>query len=149
MKTKLIALAGASAILGLSACATLEEEAVDLATKTYHATLTGAAEVGGGDPDGRAMAEISISDTFDQVCYDVKDISGIGEVTAAHIHFAPAGANGPPVFTLTKSNEGKWQGCKSGAEWTQNRLNGNPEAFYVNLHTGEFPGGAIRGQLHD
>ncbi|PHR12451.1 MAG: hypothetical protein COA41_19295 [Sphingopyxis sp.] len=27
------------------------------------------------------------------------------------------------------------------------RIQGDPSAFYVNVHTAEYPGGAIRGQL--
>lgn len=149
MKRGYLALAALVATGALGACATLEEEAVDATSDTYNATLTGAAEVGGGDPDGYGRAEVSISDAFDQVCWEVKDVRNISPVTAAHIHYGKAGVNGPPVFTLTKSNEGNWQGCKSGAEWTQNRLQGNPQDFYVNLHTADYPNGAIRGQLAD
>lgn len=142
-------IAGATATIALAGCATLEEETVDATSDTYRATLTGAAEVGEGDPDGYGRAEISVSDAFDQVCWEIKDVRGIGPVTAAHIHIGAAGTNGPPVFTLTKSNEGQWKGCKDGSEWTENRLQGNPEDFYVNLHTAEYPAGAIRGQLTD
>ena len=149
MHKSIIALTGAAAVISLSACATIEEEVVDATSDTYKAMLTGAAEVGGGDMDGSAEAEISVSDAFDQVCWEVKDVRGIGPVTAAHIHYGRAGTNGPPVFTLTQSNEGRWQGCRDGAEWTENRLQGNPADFYVNLHTAEYPAGAIRGQLTD
>jgi hypothetical protein len=137
------------AILALGACATLEEELVDATSDTYRATLTGANEVGPGDPDGYGEAEISVSDSFDQVCWEIKNVRGIGPVTAAHIHAGRAGVNGPPVFTLTQSSEGRWQGCKNGSEWTENRLQGNPADFYVNVHTAEFPNGAIRGQLRE
>lgn len=139
-----IGLAGALAIAG---CATLEEAAADALNTTYRANLTGAQEVGGGDPDGSGNAEITIEDNFDQVCWSISDIRGIGPVTAAHIHVGARGVNGPPVFTLRKSNEGTWKGCSEGAEWTQNRIEGNPENFYVNVHTAEYPNGAIRGQL--
>jgi hypothetical protein len=139
-----LALAGAAAIAG---CATIEEEAVDATSDTYNATLTGANEVGGGDPNGFGRAEISISDGFDQICWEIKDVTGIDPPTAAHIHAGRAGVNGPPVFTLTRSNEGRWQGCKDGAEWTENRIQGNPQDFYVNVHNATYPNGAIRGQL--
>lgn len=141
-----IALALASAT-ALASCATLEEGAAEALNTTYRANLTGAQEVGGGDPDGSAQAEVTIADNFDQVCWSVHDVRNIGPVTAAHIHVGARGVNGPPVFTLTKSNEGSWKGCSEGAEWKQDRIQGNPEAFYVNLHTAEYPNGAIRGQL--
>ncbi len=149
MKKSYLAIMAIVSTATLGACATLEEEAIDATSDTYNANLTGAAEVGGGDPDGSGMAEISISDAFGQVCYEIKDVRNIGEVTAAHIHYGRAGTNGPPVLTLTKSNEGTWQGCKDGKEWTENRLQGNPQDFYVNLHTAAYPNGAIRGQLYD
>ncbi|MGX7896413.1 CHRD domain-containing protein [Tsuneonella sp. HG222] len=147
--TKIIALAAACGAIALAGCATLEEEAVDATSDTYNATLLGSNQVGGGDPDGYGKAEISISDAFGQVCYEIKDVRGIDTPTAAHIHFGKAGTNGPPVLALTQSNEGTWQGCKDGAEWTQNRLQGNPQDFYVNIHTAAYPAGAIRGQLVD
>ena len=136
-----------TAVLG--ACATVEEPVAEKTTTTYKASLTGAQEPGGGDPDGSASAEISISDNFDQVCWDVNDVRGIAPVTAAHIHRGAPGVNGPVVFTLKPANEGGWKGCAKGSEWTSDRIENNPGAFYVNLHNAEYPNGAIRGQLHN
>jgi hypothetical protein len=146
-RTHALAFAGLAGAIALAGCATLEEEAVDATSDTYNAVLTGANEPGGGDPDGAGRAEISVSDGFGQVCWEIKDVTGIDTPTAAHIHAGRAGVNGPVVFTLTKSNEGTWQGCKDAAEWTQNRLQGNPQDFYVNVHNAAYPDGAIRGQL--
>ncbi|OBX19241.1 hypothetical protein A9995_08970 [Erythrobacter sp. QSSC1-22B] len=140
----LATLVGSAALAG---CATLEETIAEETVDTYYATLTGAQEVGGGDPDGAGRAEISISDGFGQVCWDLNDISGIGPITAAHIHVGAAGTNGPPVFPLRPTNEGGYKGCTDGAEWTQDRIEDNPQAFYVNVHTAQYPNGAIRGQL--
>lgn len=143
----LTAVAGASLVL--AGCATVEEAAVEAVADTYHADLTGAKEVGGGDPDGSAKAEISVSDRLNQVCWDVKDVRNIGAVTGAHIHKGAVGVNGPVVVMLTKSNEGSWKGCADrGGEWTQDMIKANYSGFYVNLHTAEYPNGAIRGQLH-
>ncbi len=139
--------AGLTGAIALAGCATLEEAALSAVNTTYVANLTGAQEVGPGDPDGSARAEITIDDNFDQVCWSITDVRNISEVTAAHIHVGARGVNGPPVFTLRKSNEGTWKGCSKGAEWTQDRIEGNPERFYVNLHTADYPNGAIRGQL--
>ncbi len=144
---KIPLLATLTGFAALAGCATLEETFAEETASTYYATLTGAQEVGGGDPNGAGKAEITISDNFDQVCWDLNDISGIGPITAAHIHSGTAGNNGPPVFTLRPANEGGYKGCTDGAEWTQNRIQNNPQAFYVNVHTAEYPNGAIRGQL--
>ncbi|KLE34178.1 CHRD domain-containing protein [Aurantiacibacter luteus] len=145
-KFALLGTATAAAIV-LAGCATLEEEVVDATSVTYHARLMGSNEVGGGDPQGMGEAEISVSDALDQVCYEVKDVRGIGPITAAHIHQGAAGTNGSPVFTMRVSNEGELQGCDPAPEGLQNMLQANPGNFYVNVHTAEFPNGAIRGQL--
>lgn len=146
-RQRILTIASTAAALALAGCATLEEEAVDAVAHSYNATLTGAQEVGGGDPDGTGRAEITVADNLDQVCWELSGISNIATPTAAHIHQGAAGTNGPPVFTLTKSNEGRWQGCQSDSEWDQKALEANPAGFYVNVHNAEYPGGAIRGQL--
>jgi len=148
---KALVLGGAfAAITVLAGCATVEEAVVEATADTYHAELTGAQEPGGGDPDGLGKAEISVSDRLNQVCWDLKDISGIGPITAAHIHRGAPGVNGPPVVTLSKSNEGPWKGCADrGSEWTQDAIKRSFASFYVNVHTAEYPNGAIRGQLHE
>jgi hypothetical protein len=145
LQNLLLAGLGTAALAG---CATVEEKIAERAADTYRATLLGSEEVGGGDADGIGSAEISISDEFNQVCWDLNDIRGIGPITAAHIHRGVRGTNGPPVFSLRPANEGGYKGCASGSEWTQDRIEGNPSDFYVNVHTAEYPAGAIRGQLN-
>ncbi len=140
-------LCGAAALLALGGCATVEENVAQAVAETYRTSLSGSNEVGGGDPDGYGRAAITVSDEFEQICWDLDQIRGIGPITAAHIHHGAAGTNGPPVFTLHRSDEGRYQGCASGSEWTQHRIEGNPDMFYVNVHTAEYPAGAIRGQL--
>jgi len=149
MKAIPLILVSAAAGLALAGCATVEETVVEKTSKTFNVMLTGAQEPGGGDPDGAARAEISISDGLDQLCYDVNDVRGIGPVTAAHIHRGAAGVNGPPVITLKQANEGGFKGCTSKSEWREDAIEKNPSGYYVNLHTAEFPNGAIRGQLRD
>lgn len=148
-RVRLLALSAAASAIALAGCATVEEGIAEKTTTTYRASLTGAQEPGGGDPDGAGKAEVSISDNFGQICYDLNDIRGIGPITAAHIHRGAPGVNGPVVFTLKPANEGGYKGCSGGAEWTQDRIENNPDAFYVNVHTAEYPNGAIRGQLHN
>jgi hypothetical protein len=138
----------ASAI-ALAGCATVEEAVVEKTAKTYHATLTGANEPGGGDPDGYATAEVSVADKLDQICYDVNNVRNIEPITGAHIHRGAPGVNGPVVITLKPANEGGYKGCFNRSEWTQDSLESNPGGFYINLHTASYPNGAIRGQLHD
>ncbi|RYE01909.1 MAG: CHRD domain-containing protein [Sphingobacteriales bacterium] len=145
IKNKVIfALIPAIALVG---CATVEEAVVEQTSDTYRASLTGAQEPGGGDPDGMGRAEISVADRADQICYDVNGIRNIGPVTGAHIHRGAPGVNGPIVFTLKEANEGGFKGCSARTEWLEDRIEANPSAYYVNIHTAEYPNGAIRGQL--
>jgi hypothetical protein len=139
--------ATATAAIALAGCATVEEAAVEATAHTYNTTLTGAQEPGGGDPDGYARAEVSVTDKFDQICYDLNDIRGLGPITGAHIHRGARGVNGPVVLTLKQANEGGWKGCTNRAEWLEDSIDHNFTAYYVNIHTAEYPNGAIRGQL--
>ncbi len=147
MKTAYLFAATAAASFALAGCATIEEGIAEEVAETYYASLTGAQEVGGGDPDGSGKAEITVSDELDQICWDINDVRGIGPITAAHIHKGAAGTNGPPVVTLSKANEGGWKGCTDAGEWSEDWIENNYAGFYVNLHTAEYPNGAIRGQL--
>lgn len=149
MNTITRALCGATALVALGGCETVQDDIAATLAETYSATLTGANEVGPGDADGYGTARITISDEFEQICWEIDDIRGIGPITAAHIHRGATGTNGPPVFPLKPSGTGEYEGCASGSEWTQNRIEDNPQMFYVNVHTAEYPGGAIRGQLID
>lgn len=137
-------LAGAIVLVG---CATAEEAAIRATTRTYHATLTGAQEVAGGDPDGSARADVSVAENFDKICYNLHDIHGLGPITMAHIHRGKTGVNGPPVITLTTAPEGGFKGCVDAPEWLQDAMKNNFNEYYVNIHTSEYPDGAIRGQL--
>ncbi|MEH6790299.1 CHRD domain-containing protein [Parasphingorhabdus sp.] len=144
MQKTLLAGLGTAALAG---CATVEEKVAERTGDVYRTTLLGSEEVGPGDADGYGRAEISISETFGQICWDINGVRGIGPITAAHIHRGVRGTNGPPVFTLRPANEGGYKGCADGSEWTQDRIEGDPSGFYVNVHTAEYPAGAIPGQL--
>ncbi len=138
----------AIAALALAGCETIAEPVAESLSPTYTAALTGAAEVGAaGDPDGSGTAEISLVDeVVNQVCYEIA-VTGISPATAAHIHSGAAGVAGPPVVTLEAPTSGEVSGCASADDDTIDAIRANPAAFYVNVHTADFPGGAIRGQL--
>ena len=68
--------------------------------------------------------------------------------TAAHIHEAAAGKNGPVIVPMTKSGDNMWT-VAAGAKLTEAQMTalkaGN---LYVNVHSAANPGGEIRGQLN-
>jgi hypothetical protein len=74
-----------------------------------------------------------------------------GKPTAFHIHRGKAGVNGPVVIDLL--SEGTIRGNTSfGSVLVKSGLlrdiKKNPRNWYANMHTAQFPDGAVRGQLH-
>ncbi len=101
-----------------------------------------------GDPTGRAVAHINAHGT--QVGYSFAWL-GINP-TLGHIHKAPFGVNGPvvvPLFsTPIPSTVVAVSGTVTGVDAALVQdIAEHPKSFYTNLHTAQFPGGAVRGQL--
>jgi CHRD domain-containing protein len=115
---------------------------------TLLVTLTGTQEAPGpGDPDGTGNAEIRVAPAQGQVCWTL-NARGVDPATAAHIHRGPAGIAGPPVLTLTTPDAaGRSEGCAAVEPMLARQLSVMGHEFYVNVHTGPHPAGAIRGQL--
>lgn len=136
----------AAGTLMLAGCETVEREVTEVIGNNFAATLTGANEVPAGDPDGAGMAHISIDDATNRVCTHL-EVRNIGPVTAAHIHRGAAGVNGPPVITLDAPDDDDSNDCDDVADDLLDAIRRMPAEFYVNVHTAEFPNGAIRGQI--
>jgi CHRD domain len=112
----------------------------------FSAKLSGDNEVGGGDPDGSGTAAVKTRGT--EVCYDLK-WTGV-DVTMAHIHKGAAGTNGDVVVNFFANESpldaSSKSGCVQAKAAVVKGLATNPANYYVNLHSPEFPKGAIRGQ---
>jgi len=108
--------------------------------------LTGAAEVGGGDPDGTGTAALRVNPGTGQICYTIT-VANLDPVIAAHIHNAPAGVNGPIVVPLSAPTSGSVTDCTTADPALARDIVLNPDDYYVNVHTTAFPAGAVRGQL--
>ena len=117
------------------------------AQTTFTTTLRGSEEVPGpGDPNGSGFAVITISGTT--IDYSLL-VNGLTTPTAAHIHSGVFGVAGPIVVPLNPTfGAGCATGSITGVSSTLiDQILANPSAFYVNVHSTEFPDGAIRGQL--
>lgn len=123
----------------------------DESGRPFATTLTGAAEVPAADPDASGSASIFLNQGLGAVCFDLSWENIDGTVFAAHIHFAPAGANGGivvPLFAGSFGGTDSVSGCVEGVDRDLIKaIRQNPSAYYVNVHSTIFPGGAIRGQL--
>ena len=139
-------LLAACAAVALAGCETVNEVTNDAVGDQFRAQMTGAAEPGGGDPDGAGLARVEINDATNTICTDL-EIRQIGTPTAAHIHRGAPGVNGPPVVTLDPPDDNDSDDCDTADDALIDEIRHNPAAFYVNVHTTEYPNGAIRGQI--
>jgi len=157
----LLALASAASLPGCS------RDATDPMTATVGLALVAGADHGGrplstemtqevttvpvwqGDPDGSGIALITLNHGNAEVCWELSVSNLTLPATASHIHAAAPGVRGPIVLPLSAPDaSGAAAGCTAGVdrELIQDILT-SPESYYVNVHTSDFPPGAVRGQL--
>ncbi len=105
------------------------------------------ADGGEGDADGSGTAAVSIDVDTGEVCWELH-VEGIGAVVASHIHVGGEGEDGGVVVPLDVDGfSDSSTGCVTPEDADLAAIVADPSGFYVNIHTAEFSGGAIRGQL--
>ncbi len=111
--------------------------------------LTGAAEVPGpGDEDGSGTAWIAVEEADSMVCWQIQVADITLPAAAAHIHVGGADVAGDVVVPLSPPGaEGTSTGCGEADAAILSDILANPAGYYVNVHTSDFPSGAVRGQL--
>jgi hypothetical protein len=102
-----------------------------------------------GDQDGKAKQIVKIQGN--QVSFSIA-WKGIAAPTAAHIHEGKAGANGAVKVPFFGAGLPGTLDTVVGKVTVDDKalldsLKKNPGNFYANLHTAEFPGGAVRAQF--
>jgi hypothetical protein len=113
----------------------------------FTASLSAKNEVPGpGAANGSGSASVNVEPAKHRVCYSVS-VSGLQNVTAAHIHHAAAGKDGPPVVMLRPPTKGSAKGCAAATASVIKEIMAHPADFYVNVHDKADPAGAVRGQL--
>jgi hypothetical protein len=126
----------------------------------YEITLNGAKEPGGGDTNGLGTAKITVKSKTNTVCVSTKKVSGVLlPSTGHHVHSGDSATNGPIVVPLGQvtakpSKPGKPEKlgkapkvCGTASAANILSMIDDPELWYVNVHSSEFPGGAIRSQF--
>jgi hypothetical protein len=113
------------------------------------ASLEGRNEVTAGAPVGQALQLIGIHDNT--LSYAIS-WRGIGIPSEADIHAGVRGVDGPvvvPLFTTPRPPDGFASGTVTVSDQTLlAALRSDPGSFYTELRTNNFPGGAVRAQLH-
>ncbi|MEO5692953.1 MAG: CHRD domain-containing protein [Usitatibacter sp.] len=109
-----------------------------------HVTLSGANEVPPVTTDASGMGMVQVG--ADGAVSVHLRVSGM-TATAAHIHEAAAGANGPVIVPLTKQGDDTFV-SPAGARFTESQLAAYKAGrTYVNVHSAKNPPGEIRAQL--
>ena len=128
----------------------------------FVANLSGGQEVPAVATDAFGDARFELNDAGTELNFEL-NVFAIDNVSQAHIHLAPAGENGPVVaflFGFSDPATGLVNGLLSSGIITVADLFGDLVGdfaglvaalgsgnIYVNVHTTEFPGGEIRGQV--
>lgn len=121
-------------------------------TTEVEAQLKGKNEVPGpGSDKGKGEVHVFLKPTQDKVCFDL-EVKKLDTVVAGHIHKGDAETDGKVKVTLfdeeSLEGTGAYEGCvKEVKAKLIEKIAAKPEKFYVNIHTEEYPDGAIRGQL--
>ena len=146
MRKLTITLVGLALTLALVGSVRSGMAAPSFATMELSANLRGGAEEvpNPGDPDGMGMATVTLDTGSGQASFTI-DVSNITlPAAAAHIHEGARGVAGDVVVPLTAPDA---NGSAAVDAALMQRMMDNPAGFYVNVHTTDFPGGAVRGQL--
>ena len=121
-------------------------------TVQFFAVLDGGNETQAADGNGQGVASVMLG-LSGQICFSILT-RAIAAPNAAHIHRGKPGVAGPIVIPLTTPTAAgvpqtfASAGCLSGQDTDVLRqIRNSPQNFYINVHNGPFPDGAVRGQL--
>jgi hypothetical protein len=115
--------------------------------RAFTIARTGEAESPAGDPVGTGTATIRLRAGQGQVCFRLA-VENLASAAAAHIHRGASGVAGPVVVPLTTPGaDGVSSGCAPATRAVVSAILARPASYYANVHTAEFPAGAVRGQL--
>ena len=119
--------------------------------QTLGAVLTGSQETPPNNTPGFGNATVTFDSTRTNITVTIT-VANLGSpINNFHIHEQVAGVAGGVVVDLIGLggvfNNGTMTGTFPIAADVAQRMLQNPNRFYVNVHTTQFPGGAIRGQL--
>lgn len=114
--------------------------------EVYEATLMGTQEVPPNTSPGRGAAEVQYNRNTGMLTWKVTYSGLTGPAVGAHIHGnAPPTANAGILLPFSNINTQPIQGQATITPTQYGDLAAG--LWYVNVHTAQYPGGEIRGQL--
>lgn len=111
-------------------------------------TLSGAQEVPPVNTTATATANLGVDFNSGEIIGTMVFSGLSSNATAAHVHDAPAGSNGPIILPFTGgagTTSGTW--FLSGVLTPSQLTDLSAGLLYVNIHSENFPNGEIRAQL--
>ncbi|MFN2503699.1 MAG: CHRD domain-containing protein [Acidimicrobiales bacterium] len=99
----------------------------------------------GGDADGQGSAALDANPGRHQLCLTLV-MSGIDPVTSVHLHEGSVESGGRVVATF-QPTPGIPATCVVVPDRLLKAIRKEPSRYYVEVHTSQFPEGALRGQL--
>jgi hypothetical protein len=100
------------------------------------------------DPDGAGTATLRMRAGQKRVCFTLNASNITLPAAGAHIHRGNADQSGDIVVPLTAPGaSGTASGCAVAVRQLVSEILASPTSFYVNVHTTDFPAGALRAQL--
>ncbi len=119
--------------------------------KVFSTSLAGDNEVPPVDVAATGTATLTLNADDTEVTLDISGTGFTVPVTAMHLHGGAVGENGGVILdltaTLVDSGDGNVTATGSVAISADVVASMRDGAVYLNMHTGDNPGGEIRGQL--
>ena len=130
---------------GLGLGLTLAPVMAQAAPVKLAATLAGAGEAGGGDPDGGGAFTVEVDAALGDFCYTL-NLTKLGKVTGAHVQLNAAEPDPQPLIKLDVTGASSDE-CVAVEPKVLEPIVANPGSYYISVHTADFPKGAVRGTL--
>jgi hypothetical protein len=115
-------------------------------SQIYRLRLSGSAETPPGAQRGTGAAIIAFhGDSV--LCWRFSHLHGFTHATFAHIHIGATGRAGKIVVALSTASLLHHRGCVSLSPVLGKMIVSQPSRYYVNIHSQQYPAGAVRAQL--
>ena len=120
-------------------------------SKTFAITARGSNEMGKGDSMSAAYASgtITVNTAKHDVCYEITT-HDLKNITMSHIHLGKKGIEGKVVVYLNVKDfnlKNMGHACVNVPAAVAKQIFSNPANYYLNVHTKQYPNGAVRAQL--